>query len=233
MALTIEQARQVKKQLKAHEHKNYKVNIELTEGDVLKNFIVHSNVLRPEKMTALYLAKWLFFNNGIYKNKVVIEIGSGTGIQGIVAGLYGAKKVILSDLSHAAVVNSEANVKQFKLQEKVVVFEGDLFEKVKAKADVIIFNHPFFSDGTLEQLRASSAMLERGKLIHTFFDQAKDHLYKNGVIIMPYYHIAGPINDPAKQAIRHGLTVAERFRLSVKNGLQKGDISVYEIRIKE
>ena len=226
------QQSQIKKQLKKHQHENYMVDIELMDGYVIRNFSVHAKVLRPEQMTALYLAKWLFFNNGIYKNKTVIDIGSGSGIQGIVAGLYGAKKIISSDLSPAAVANTWENVKKFGLSGKAVIVEGDLFAKIKSQADVIIFNHPFFSDQTIEQLLVSSAMLERGKLIHRFFEEAKKHLKKEGRIIMPYFHPAGPINDPARQAPKHGLVVSEKFRIDVRTGIQKGPISIYEIRPK-
>lgn len=231
MALSKDQKIQVRKQLKAHQHKRYKVNVKLAEGHTLRDFVIHSKVLRPEKMIALYLARWLFFNNGIYINKTVIDMGCGSGIQGVVAGLCGAKKVIFSDLSPAAVTNTKENVKKFKLQNKSSVAKGDLFEKIKGKADVIIFNHPFFSDSTIEKLLVSSSMLERGKLIHRFFEETKKYLKKDGVIIMPYFHLAGAVNDPAIQARKHKYKVIERFRLNIKNGLQKGPGSIYEIRI--
>lgn len=98
MKLNKKQEAQVKKQIVAHDHSGYKIDIELASGHVLNDFKVLEKVLRPEKMTALYLAKWLFFNNGIFRNKTVIDMGSGTGIQGIVCGLYGANKVLFSDI---------------------------------------------------------------------------------------------------------------------------------------
>jgi methylase of polypeptide subunit release factors len=231
MTLSRAQQKQLDSQLKQHNHKDYRVDLVLTNEYVLSNFSVHSKVLRPEKMSALYLARWLFFNNGLYKNKVVIDMGSGTGIQGVVCGLYGAKKVIMSDLSSPAVENTRENIKIFKLQRKAKALQGDLFEKIKTKADIIIFNHPFFSDTTIENLLVSSSMLERGKLIHRFFEEAKFYLKKGGLIIMPYFHVAGPINDPSKQAPKHGYKVFERFRVEAKSGLQKGPISVYEISL--
>ena len=64
----------------------------LSKDYILKDFIVHSGVLRPEKMSALSLAQWLFSHNPLYKNKVVLDMGCGTGIQGITMAKRGCQK---------------------------------------------------------------------------------------------------------------------------------------------
>lgn len=230
MAFTEEQQKQFDYQLQHHEHDNYEVDIELDINELLKNFAVDAKVLRPEIMSALPLAKWLYFNNATYFQKTVIDMGCGTGLQGIVCGLYGAKKVIFSDLAAEAVENTKKNVEKFNLKE-VFVTQGDLFENVKDKADIIIFNHPFFSDETMEEMKVKKSMTEQGRLIHRFFDDAKKLLNKGGKIIMPYYHLAGPINDPEPQAAEHNLNVEVRFRHKYKSGIQQGLVSIYEITI--
>ncbi len=232
MDLTKKQKEQVEKQLKEHQHSDYKINIELTEGQILKGFSVHSKVLRPEIMNAMHLARWLFFNNGLYVNKIVIDMGSGTGIQGVVAGLYGAKQVIFSDLSYAAVQNTKENVKIFKLGNKSEVYEGDLFQKIKTKADIIIFNHPFFSTQTMEEDIITKSVNNNGSLIHRFLEDSKKFLTKGGLIVMPYFHLAGEINDPAVQAPKHGYTVKEISRGNLNTGLQKGETSIYILKLK-
>ncbi len=234
MKLTPKQKKQITLQLKAHGHSKYKTDIEIAGGLTLKNFSVLSNVLRPEVMSALQLAQWLYLNNALYAGKITIDMGCGAGIQGIVMAFCGARQVVCSDISNDAVKNTILNVKNYKLQNKVKVVGGDLFEKIKQKADVIVFNHPFFSDHTMRQtLNADFAMLERGSLIHRFLDDAKRFLKPNGLIVMPYFHVAGPINDPAIQAPQHGYKVVERFRMNVTRGLQKGDVSVYELYPKK
>jgi methylase of polypeptide subunit release factors len=185
-------------------------------------------------MSAMQLAQWLCLNNCLYKGKSVIDIGSGTGIQGIVMSMCGAKNVICSDVSKDAIANTKLNVKNYKLLNKIKVVESDLLNNIRVqKFDVIVFNHPFFSDGSMrEQLNADFAMLERGSLIHRFFEDAKKFLKKDTVIVMPYFHVAGPINDPAIQAPKHGYDVIERYSMNVISGLQKGPVSIYEIRLK-
>lgn len=229
-SLNSEQQEQLDKQIASHRHERYDVDIELAEGYTLKDFVVCENVLRPEQMTALYLARWLFYNNGLFAGKSVIDMGSGSGLQGVVMALNGAKQVVLTDLSPAAAANSRENVTKFGLHDKAVCLEGDLFEKIDGRHDLIVFNHPFFSDHTIEQLLVSTSMLDRGKLIHRFFEEAKDYLTPGGVIVMPYFHLAGPVNDPGVQAPEHDYDVFERMSLDVKSGLQQGRISIYELR---
>ena len=71
--------------------------------------------------------------------------------------------------------------------------------------------------------------IDRGKLIHRFFEDTKRFLKKGGLIIMPYFHKAGKINDPEVQAPKHGLKVKVEFREKISSGLQKGFVSVYSI----
>jgi release factor glutamine methyltransferase len=233
MKLNQKQKKQVALQLKAHAHSEYKADVSIIGGLTLKNFSVIPNILRPEIMNALQLAQWLCLNNGLYKNKSVIDIGTGTGIQGIVMAMCGAKKIICSDISKDATKNANINIKKYKLSNKIKVIESDLFQRIKSqKFDLIVFNHPFFSDGSMEeQLSTSFSLLERGNLIHRFFTDAKKFLKKDGLIVMPYYHLAGPINDPAVQAPKNGYKVLEKFNMNVTTGLQKGSVSIYEIRL--
>lgn len=231
MTLTQRQQLQIENQMRHHQHGVYQTDIELTEGAILRDFSVHANVMRSEVMTSLYAARWLFFNNGLYNGKTVHDIGTGSGLQGIVAGISGAKRVIFSDIADACVANAGENVKKYNLEQKSLVVKGDLFENVPENADVIIFNQPYFADESEPQFTSvRSSMVSKGDLIHRFFDGAKQFLNPNGNIIMSYFDIASPENDPKIQAPQHGYTVLERFAFDVKTGLQQGICSVYEIR---
>ncbi|MDO8524461.1 MAG: methyltransferase [bacterium] len=220
---------QLYKQTKHHQHEKYKANIILSQGHVLKDFKVGKGVLRPEKMTSIWLARYLFFNNRVFADKVVLDLGCGTGIQGVVMALYGAKKVLFSDKSEVGFKNTKENVKKFGVLGISEFFCGDLLEKISKDSDVglIVFNHPFFSD---PDENAPESMLGPGELVHRFFEEAKER-FPSTPIVMPYYHKAGPINDPAEQAPKHGYNVTERLRLDVRTGLQRGPVSIYEIRL--
>lgn len=75
-------------------------------------------------------------------------------------------------------------------------------------------------------------MMDQGNLVHRFLGGAKDYLDKNGVIIMPFFHLAGLTNDPGIQAPRHGYEITQEYQLKVTTGLQQGNISIYEIKYK-
>src|SRR3989344_6032989 len=59
-SLSIEQQRQVLMQLEKHEHARYIADIALSETETLKDFVVYPEVLRPESMTSLFLARHLY-----------------------------------------------------------------------------------------------------------------------------------------------------------------------------
>lgn len=233
MLLNTKQQRQVELQIAAHKHNKYVTDLELTKGVTLAKFTVFPKVLRPEIMSALQLAQWLYFNNGLYLHKTVIDMGCGSGIQGIVAGLYGASSILFSDISLDAVSNTKQNIKQYRLEAKSKVVLGDLFESIRDKVDLVIFNHPFFSDGPMEeQISIPPENLNRGQLIHRFLDDAKNFLLPSGKIAMPYYHLAGTINDPGVQAIKHGYTIDKRWHMSITTGIQRGLHSIYVLTLK-
>lgn len=223
------QNQQVVHQLKVHRHKKYKIDIKLAEDYVLRGFIVEPTVLRPEVMTALHLARYLFFNNGLYMGQRVIDMGCGSGIQGIVMALRGAEHVIFSDISSVAVKNTRENIKKLRLSARSTVLQGDLFKKVRGKAKVIVFNHPFFPARPEAENPFTRAILDPGELIHRFFKEARRHLETRATIVMPYFHLAGPVNDPSRQALKHGYKVTKKFSAIVKSGIQRGKISIFEI----
>ncbi|HLC77302.1 MAG TPA: class I SAM-dependent methyltransferase [archaeon] len=143
--------------------------------------------MRPEIMTSIQLARWLYSNQGLYRNKSALDMGCGSGIQGVVMAIFGSKKVVLSDVSKDAVANSKENIKKYELENQCTVFESDLFENIEVSFDIIVFNHPFFGDIYKSGEEAAIEMLGGKTIIHRFFDQAKLHLNKNGTIVMPFF----------------------------------------------
>ncbi len=229
MSLTKKQQDQIDYQLENHKHSRYEVDIVLAEGQILEKFIVLPDVLRPDKLIASFLSSWLFYNNGLYQDKTVIDMGCGSGIQGIVCGIYGAKKVIFSDIATEPIDNTKENIKNYKLETKTEVYQGDLFENIKEKADLIIFNHPFWPINPTEQ-KVSISILGGVEVIHNFFDSVGNYLNQGGIIIMPYFHLAGEENDPGIQAPKHGLGVEVAFRAEVSKTLHTGLMSIYKIK---
>ena len=219
---------QVEKQLLAHRHPHYKTDILLTEGAILKGFCVHPNVMRPEIMTSVFFARFLFFNNGMHAGKNVLDMGCGSGILGVVAALYGARHTTFSDISTEAIENSNENVQIFKIKPKSTVVQGNLFENANETYDLILFNHPFF-DIPAQSEEVSKTMVQPQSLLSIFLQEAKARLSKNGSILMPFFHLAGNANNPQIQGPKYGYFVKEAFTMAATTGLQQGKISIYEL----
>ena len=145
--LTGEQKALVLRQLEQHRHQTFAQDFPLSPDseDVLKEFIVEEGVLNPFIMASRYCAWYLSMNNGLYYGKSALDIGSGTGILGIVMAVKGAREVILSDISERAFFNSLRNIAQYCPGTAQAVV-SDLFDNIHGAFDCIVFNHPFFAD---------------------------------------------------------------------------------------
>lgn len=234
--LNVEQTAQVMKQWKDLQHDRESIPMALSPfGDTLEGFLVYPDVWHPAKTSARYHASYLFFNNvRLFGGKKVLDMGTGTGLMGVVAGLYGASSVVLSDISPIATENARANVEHFSLQHKATVVTGDLFENVpKERFDFIIFNHPFFPGTPEEGDTISASMLNPGELIDRFLDEAKKYLEPSGRIMMPFYAKAGTRNDPVLQGPRHGYRVETTFLVNATQELQQGELTIHELTLAD
>lgn len=230
MVLTDEQKKIIELRIKEHSHSRYEIDIVLDKENTLKGFVVEPNVHRPEKTSALYFARYLFSNNDTYKDKKVLDMGCGSGIQGIVMGLYGAETVTLSDVSKDAFENTLENIKKFKLTNKAVAVQSDLFENINSAFDLITFNHPFFPERPQEDIPITKAMLDEGSLIQRFLKEAPKYLNKEGLVLMPFFEFAGETNNPKIQGLQNGYEVQEVYNIKVDDeNIQKGIFSVYKL----
>lgn len=111
----------------------------------------------------------------------LLEIGSGSGIQLKTSLNLGIKKenIFATDINPEAVEHCK------KLGFKCVV--SDLFENIKGKFDLIVFNPPYLplDEKEPEESRLETTGGERGnELAIRFLRQAKNHLNENGKILL-------------------------------------------------
>ena len=209
----------------ANRHRDYCIDIELGAAR-LDAFSVCAGVLRPELVTSLHLARFLARSRHLYRGRIAIDLGSGSGIQGVVMAISGAERVVLSDISPYAIMNTQLNVKSFGLQDRTVVLEGDLFSRFQEAGDLVVFNHPFFPGQPKDADYIERALRDDGELIHRFFDDA--HHFAS-CVVMPFLHVAGETNDPGIQGPRHGYRVINHHRFQSTLELNPGDVSIYEL----
>ncbi|RJQ15495.1 DUF2431 domain-containing protein [Candidatus Woesearchaeota archaeon] len=156
------------------------INTERTVTVLNKKIKVLPGVFAPLWGDSLLLAKSV--KQEIKKGESVLDVGTGSGIQGIFAAYNGAK-VTSVDINESAVRCAKYNAQVHNLA--ITVFKSDLFVKVKGKFDAIIFNPPF-------RWFKPRDVLERGELdenyatLQSFFSQVEKYLKNNGKIILVF-----------------------------------------------
>lgn len=222
---------QVLMQREKQQHQDFQTVFAITPfGETLDNFIIKEGVRDPTIVSARHHAAYLFYHNGIYYRKEVLDIWCGTGLMWIVMAKYGAKKVLMADISKKAVENTQANIHHFWL-ENASVTESDLFSNITGKFDCITFMQPYFAGNPLEGDTISASMLANPGLIRRFLQEAKKHLNPWWVIIMPSFSLAWELNDPVIIGKEFGYEVNTTFITDSISGLQQGTIAMHELRL--
>ncbi len=150
-----------------------------------KKFIVFPNVFSPK-----YFSDAGFFSKHIpfVQNGSFLEIGCGTGVVAIFAGLKGVKKVVATDINPFAVLNTQENISLYGLGSVVKVKKGHLFQPVKSqKFDQIFWNAPFlYSEQENMSLLQKSTFDYKDMSKINFIKDAKKYLKKNGMLYIGY-----------------------------------------------
>jgi len=239
MPLTKEQYNLIKRQLQAHNRQSGIKTITLDkDNNVSLELLIEKGVFGSDIITtATHLAQFLYQHPELYSGKDAADIGCGPGTQGMIMAKYGAKSVLLSDINPKAVSNTQKNIEKYNLSNTKTI-ESDLFNNFPQNKtfDVIVFNHPFFS-GDPKQFKGDpnddvmlrSTMLGETELIKRFFQQVPKYLKEDGIIIMPYFHFAGPENNPANHIENYKLKVLKEHKIISKKGFHMGDVSIYII----
>jgi len=122
----------------------------------------------------------------------VLDMGTGSGIQAIVAG-QNARRVVAVDISPEAVEVARRNVRLNGMEDKVLVLEGDLFKPLRRgeRFNIIIFTPPYMEG--VPRTNLDHALFDPDKtLIRRFFSEAKEYLKADGYVQMLYSSIAEP-----------------------------------------
>lgn len=219
-------------QWQRHQHDDFEVDYDISgEKDMLEKFLLKKGVWNPFLASGRYHARYLFYHTDLFYGKTAIEIGSGTGLMSIVMAKYGAKKVIASDISQSAVENTRENVRKYGLQGVVEVIQGDLFENIKEKADMITWMIPFFPGNPPKGDTISASMIMPPELFERFLQEAPKYLNLEGVIVIPSFSLGGDLTNPEIVAKRFGYKVNTTWSHKSINGIQQGMIYMHELRI--
>jgi release factor glutamine methyltransferase len=124
-----------------------------------------------------------------------LEIGSGTGLIAVSAGLAGCRAVWATDLNAAAVKNTALNAERFGVADKVTCVRSDLFDAVHdAPAFDVIYWHSnnVWAPPELEINVHELAYVDPGYEAHQrYFREAKRHVAPAGRVLIALSSRAG------------------------------------------
>lgn len=120
----------------------------------------------------------------------VADIGSGSGVESIVAVMAGARHVDAADINPNAVECSKHNVAINGMSDSIDVFCSDLFSNFpKKKYDLIIANLPIVNYD-VDDNPINQALYDEGFETHKrLFTEARDYLTDNGIITFTHANL--------------------------------------------
>jgi release factor glutamine methyltransferase len=117
-----------------------------------------------------------------------LEVGAGSGIHLQTALNSGIKNenIFSSDIDEKSV--SHCSALGFNC------IHSDLFENIKDKYDLIIFNPPYLPENKFDKEKDTTGGKRGNEIILEFLKQAKTHLNKNGKIFLITSSLSGDID---------------------------------------
>lgn len=167
-----------------------------TQGDRIMNIDgiklqIGKNIFPPQSSTSISSQGLLEIAGGV-TGKSVLDMGTGSGIQAILAAKAGAATVTAVDISLAAVSCARHNFNINGCKEKINLYQGDLFGSLPfgERFDIIIANLPFL-DYPLYGVAEATLYDPDLRLHHRLLCEAGDRMTKGGVMVLPHANLAG------------------------------------------
>ncbi|MAG91905.1 hypothetical protein CMO83_04475 [Candidatus Woesearchaeota archaeon] len=118
-----------------------------------------------------------------YAKGKVLDIGTGSGIQAVAAAQKSdVKSVLATDIQEGVIKYCKETIKNRKIK----FLQSDLFQNIKGKFDLIIFNPPYLP----QELKLKDLTLEGGKkgyeVIERFLDEVNNFLNKEGIVLVVF-----------------------------------------------
>lgn len=106
----------------------------------------------------------------------ILDMGSGSGIQAIICLNLGFKNIICADIDKESL--------DYLKRQKLRIIKSNLFEKIPARFDLIIFNPPYLPENKFDKQKDTTGGKKGDETILAFLTQAKSHLKKQGKILL-------------------------------------------------
>lgn len=203
-------------------YKRLKQNKEKKEIKILNKKIIYlPGIFAPLWGDSILLAKVI--KKQIKKGEEVLDLGTGSGIQGLFAAEK-AKKVLSVDINKKAIECAKINSIKNNLSKKIETKKGYLFSNINKKFDTIIFNPPFRWFNPRDLLEKGEVD-KRYKTLRKFFKKVKKYLKENGRIILVFSN-SGDINYLKFLIEKNKFN----YKILKKERINAWDYFVYEIK---
>lgn len=137
----------------------------------------------------------------------VLDLGTGTGIQGIIAAKKGCT-VAFADIDGNALKCASENAKSNGVYGEFI--ETDMFSNIKGKFDTIIFNPPYLDSKSPSQHKRRDYALDGGadgrELINTFLNTYSAFLEVGGIALL----VESGFNSYERDVKEHGAVVISK-----------------------
>ena len=143
-------------------------------------------------------------NYRMYQNKRVLDMGSGTGVQGLIALKSGAKHLTAVDINPVAVANTVLNLQGLKTPYTVI--KSDLFENITEGFDTIIAYLPSINAKAFD-LKERAIYDQDFSTFKNFLSTAARHLSPNGTIYTCWLDIEGSLETFLSEVVKNNYEI--------------------------
>jgi release factor glutamine methyltransferase len=147
-----------------------------------RKIVVYRNVFAPAPYDFNLLAKTVL--REVKDTDSVLDMGTGSGIQAILAASK-SKQVLAVDVNPDAVRCAMRNVGMNSLTGRIKVLQSDLYERVRGRFSLIMFDPPFRWTAPRDLWERSTAD-EGYATLQGFLRESRTRLTKNGRIILAF-----------------------------------------------
>jgi len=139
-------------------------------------------------------------------NKKVLDVGTGSGIQGLYCAMRGAI-VTVTDINPAAVIYAQQAAQTLGVT--LTAVQSDLFSNVSERFDFVLFNPPYLPSETFEDRTVDGG--SKGRALATrFLAGLPKHLNEEGTALLLLSSQNDPTSLIADQQVFEASVVAKR-----------------------
>ena len=130
-----------------------------------------------------------------YAKGIVLDIGTGSGIQALTAAKNKkVKKITAIDINKKSIDYCKKNIKflnlekskTFQINKKITFLQSNLFNKINKSFDTIIFNPPYLPQESENKYLALEGGKKGYEVIEKFINQVSNYLNINGIILIVF-----------------------------------------------